>query len=309
MATNGENGYVSHEYLDKDVERGPALNKIRTAGAVSLSPELFEKLYLQPRESAGKSGIRHYLGNPTPIGLVGFLLCLTPLSNILMGWHGAGPYLGLAAMGAYFFFGGGMMTVCGVFEVCVSSGPHTWFPRPSPSFQYANISDSSFAVTHFRPWSSQALPASNKDNPGAFWLTYAVTLQDGVYGIVKGYPNQAAFMNEFAYILLWMGFLCFLYMIAALRTNAAFVVLFLWLMMTFVCLAGTFFQTYNGAAALAGRLQIAGGAFAFLACIVGWWILLSLLLAAVDFPVQIPLGDLTSIVPGYKSRHTDSSMV
>lgn len=106
-----------------------------------------------------------------------------------------------------------------------------------------------------------------------------------------------------------MGFLCFLYMIAALRTNAAFVVLFLWLMMTFVCLAGTFFQTYNGAAALAGRLQIAGGAFAFLACIVGWWILLSLLLAAVDFPVQIPLGDLTSIVPGYKSRHTDSSMV
>ncbi|KAK6822681.1 hypothetical protein PG990_015126 [Apiospora arundinis] len=276
MADNSDsNGYVSHEYLDKDVERAPALNKIRTAGAVSLSPELFEKLYLQPRESAGKSGIRHYLGNPTPIGLVGFLLCLTPLSNILMGWHGAGPYLGLAAMGAYFFFGGGMMTVCGVFElICGNTFPAVVF-------------------TSF----------------GAFWLTYAVTLQDGVYGIVKGYPNQAAFMNEFAYILLWMGFLCFLYMIAALRTNAAFVVLFLWLLMTFVCLAGTFFQTYNGAAELAGRLQIAGGAFAFLACIVGWWILFSLLLASVDFPVQIPLGDLTSIVPGYKKRHTEASMV
>lgn len=39
--------------------------------------------------------------------------------------------------------------------------------------------------------------SSNKYPPGAFWLTYAVTLQDGVYGIVKGYPNQAAFMNEF----------------------------------------------------------------------------------------------------------------
>ncbi|KAK8076474.1 hypothetical protein PG994_003746 [Apiospora phragmitis] len=277
MATNSENGYVSHEYLDKDLGAAPALNKIRTAGAVSLSPELFEKLYLQPRESAGKSGIRHYLGNPTPIGLIGFLLCLTPLSNILMGWHGAGPYLGLAAMGAYFFFGGGMMTVCGVFElICGNTFPAAVF-------------------TSF----------------GAFWLTYAVTLQDGVYGIVKGYPNQAAFMNEFAYILLWMGFLCFFFMIAALRTNMAFVALFLWLLMTFVCLAGAFFQTYNGAAALAGRLQVAGGAFAFLACIVGWWILLSLLLASVDFPVQLPLGDLTGIVPGYKSRHAkgEASMV
>ncbi|KAK7960949.1 hypothetical protein PG988_012163 [Apiospora saccharicola] len=237
MATNGENGYVSHEYLDKDIGSAPALNKIRTAGAVSLSPELFEKLYLQPRESAGKSGIRHYLGNPTPIGLVGFLLCLTPLSNILMGWHSASPSLGLAA--------------------------------------------------------------------SAFWLTYAVTLQDGVYGIIKGYPNQAAFMNEFAYILLYMGVLCTFYMIAALRTNAAFVALFLWLLLTFFCLAGAFFQTYSGAAALAGKLQVAGGAFSFLACLVGWWILLSLLLASVDFPFQLPLGDLTSIVPGYKSRHKE----
>lgn len=104
-----------------------------------------------------------------------------------------------------------------------------------------------------------------------------------------------------------MGFLCFLFMIAALRTNVAFVFLFLWLMMTFVCLTGAFFQTYNGAAALAGQLQIAGGAFAFLACVVGWWILLSLMLASVDFPVQLPLGDLTAIVPGYKSRHKEST--
>ncbi|KAK7938010.1 uncharacterized protein PG986_014878 [Apiospora aurea] len=275
MATNGENGYDSHEYLDKDIGTVPALNKIRTAGAVSLSPELFEKLYLQPREAAGSSGIRHFLGNPTPIGLVGFLLCLTPLSNILMGWHGAGPYLGLAAMGAYFFYGGGMMTVCAVFElICGNTFPAVVF--------------ASF---------------------GAFWLTYAVTLQDGVYGIVKGYPNQAAFMNEFAYILLYMGVLCFFFMIAALRTNMAFVSLFIWLTLTFGCLAGAFFQTYNGAAALAGRLQVAGGAFAFLACIVGWWILLSLLLASVDFPFQLPLGDLTSIVPGYKSRQKKSDSV
>lgn len=176
---------------------------------------------------------------------------------------------------------------------------------------------------------------SNRQFTGAFWLTYAVTLQDGVYGIIKGYPSQAAFMNEFgkllsawhvypppftssaktdfnatnptAYILLYMGVLCFFYMIAALRTNMAFVALFLWLLMTFFCLAGAFFQTYNGAAVLAGHLQVAGGAFAFLACIVGWWILLSLLLASVDFPFQLPLGDLTSIVPGYKSRHKEST--
>ncbi|KAK8057653.1 hypothetical protein PG996_011590 [Apiospora saccharicola] len=279
MATNGENGYVSHEYLDKDIGSAPALNKIRTAGAVSLSPELFEKLYLQPRESAGKSGIRHYLGNPTPI---------------------ASPSLGLAAMGAYFFYGGGMMTYCGVFElICGNTFPAVVFTSFVPRRLLVDLRRDT-ARRSLRHHQRLPEPSGLHER-----IRYVVLLSHPP--ILPLFIRKCGKLTRTttAYILLYMGVLCTFYMIAALRTNAAFVALFLWLLLTFFCLAGAFFQTYSGAAALAGKLQVAGGAFSFLACLVGWWILLSLLLASVDFPFQLPLGDLTSIVPGYKSRHKE----
>ena len=50
----------------------------------------------------------------------------------------------------------------------------------------------------------------------------------------------------------------------------------------------------NGNAALSHRLQIAGGAFAFLACICGWWIFLAIMLAELKFPWSIP-GEFTCV--------------
>lgn len=47
--------------------------------------------------------------------LGGFLLALTPLSNILLGWRGSGV-IGASDVGAYLFFGGMLMTVGGVLE-------------------------------------------------------------------------------------------------------------------------------------------------------------------------------------------------
>lgn len=65
------------------------LERIRTAGSISIPPELFERLYLSP-ENKVKGDLRSTFGNPTPLALIGFLLCLTPLSCDLMGWRGAG---------------------------------------------------------------------------------------------------------------------------------------------------------------------------------------------------------------------------
>lgn len=45
---------------------GAALNRIRTAGSISISPELFEKLYLSP-ENRVKGDLRKTFGNPTPM--------------------------------------------------------------------------------------------------------------------------------------------------------------------------------------------------------------------------------------------------
>lgn len=43
-----------------------ALRRIRTAGSVSMSPELFEKLYLSP-ENRVSGDLRKTFGNPTPM--------------------------------------------------------------------------------------------------------------------------------------------------------------------------------------------------------------------------------------------------
>lgn len=46
--------------------RDDALQKIRTAGTLSISPELFEKLYLTPK-TPNKGNLRAIIGNPSPL--------------------------------------------------------------------------------------------------------------------------------------------------------------------------------------------------------------------------------------------------
>lgn len=43
-----------------------ALHKIKTAGSISISPELFEKIYLSP-QNAVKGDLRKTVANPTPL--------------------------------------------------------------------------------------------------------------------------------------------------------------------------------------------------------------------------------------------------
>ena len=43
------NSPTSPYHLDRDVPSSEAINKIRTANSVTISPELFEKIYLNPQ--------------------------------------------------------------------------------------------------------------------------------------------------------------------------------------------------------------------------------------------------------------------
>src|ERR1700722_19439438 len=65
---NGNNGYVNGSYHlnDMKMDNESALKKIRTAGSISISSELFEKIYLSPQNSA-KGDLRKTFGNPTPV--------------------------------------------------------------------------------------------------------------------------------------------------------------------------------------------------------------------------------------------------
>ena len=52
--------------LSREATREETLEYVKSAGLLTLSPELFEKLYLQP-QTAVKGDLRKILGNPTPL--------------------------------------------------------------------------------------------------------------------------------------------------------------------------------------------------------------------------------------------------
>lgn len=142
---------------------------------------------------------------------------------------------------------------------------------------------------------------------GAFWLTFGMTLTP-FYNAAIAYqplePETATaapqFNATFAFFQVYMGVLCFIYFIIALRTNIIFVLIFLLLVPAFGCLAAVFFLTAQGIAATS--YQTAAGALTFVICLLGWYLFFVQLLAAVDFPLNLPVGDLSRFIKGASER-------
>ncbi|KAL8716200.1 MAG: hypothetical protein Q9220_000105 [cf. Caloplaca sp. 1 TL-2023] len=293
FSTHGVNGNGASGYDDGSSD---PLTRLRTAGSVNISPEMFEKLYLSP-ENRVKGELRKTFGNPTPIALVGFLLSLTPLSCDLMGWRGAGGN-GAASTGVFFFFGGVLMIIGSIGE---------W------------IIGNTFPFVVFGTF-------------GAFWLSFGATLVPSfnAYGAYVTDPTVAAttmgnpgnpaglqvpaFNASFAFFLVFMGMICFIFLICSLRTNIVFVTIFLTLVLAFACLAGAYFNlalvyenaTNMAAATRASKLVVAGGACTFVTSLAGWYIFFAIMLASLDFPLQIPVGDLSTLIKGASEKQKSS---
>jgi uncharacterized protein len=87
--SNGNNGYADvekdhagadsvngrydlhHDHHDPDT----ALKRMRTAGSLTITPELFEKIYLSPKNQVSNN-IRSTFGNPTPLWVNEVRVCL-----------------------------------------------------------------------------------------------------------------------------------------------------------------------------------------------------------------------------------------
>jgi len=269
---NGNGNYHQHlDHGDSDL----ALRQIRTAGSISISPELFEKIYLSPPNKV-KGELRKTFGNPTPLALIGFLLSLFPLSMILMGWRGASG-LGASSTGFFFFFGGLCMVLGGVGE---------W------------ILGNTFPFVVFTSF-------------GAFWLSFAATLQPfyNTYTAFKNSANSSSTGQEsvgfnvgIGYLMISMGLLCLVYLICSVRTNLVFFGIFFTLVPAFGLLAGTFFHNALGNLSIASKCEIAAGAFLFVTCCLGWYILMAIMLAAVDFPFDLPIFDLSGLIKGASEK-------
>lgn len=159
---------------------------------------------------------------------------------------------------------------------------------------------------------------------GGFWLAFAATLQPFYYAYGSYAPaggseaegmTTVGFTSSFAFFLLFMGLLCLVYLVCSLRTNVVFVVIFICLVIAFGLLAGTYWQNANAIGMsstspnaalnrldLANRLQIAAGAFCFVSSLAGWWLFFAIMLAALDFPFQLPVGDLSTVIKGRSQR-------
>lgn len=277
LEPNGHGANPPYNTKEYDAATMDGLQRLNTVSTINLTPEMFEKLYLSPQNKV-RGELRKTFGNPTPLAIIGFLISLSPLSADLMGWRGTSAVpgaVGAAGTGTYYFFGGLLMIVGAVGEFLLGN---------------------TFPFVVFGSF-------------GAFWLGFAATLQP-FYNAVGAYGDDpAAFYSSFAFFQLAMGLLCFVYLICSFRTNIAFVIIFFTLVMAFCMLSGAYWQLANGNLTTAAHLQVAAGAFTFVTCASGWWIFLALMLASVDFPLQIPLGDLSTKIKGNsqtaKERNAD----
>jgi succinate-acetate transporter protein len=147
---------------------------------------------------------------------------------------------------------------------------------------------------------------------GAFWLTFAATLTPYYNASIAYDPTHPAasssnpvFAATFAYFQLYMGMLCFIYLICSLRTNIVFFMIFLLLVPAFGCLAGVFWKIAQGtpeALATAVKAQHAAGGLTFVVCLLGWYLFFVQLLASVDFPLNLPVGDLSRFIKGASEK-------
>ncbi|KAI0509148.1 GPR1/FUN34/yaaH family-domain-containing protein [Xylaria bambusicola] len=255
--------------------RDEMLERVKTTGAISMPPELFEQLYLAPKNHVSGQ-LRHTFGNPTPIALSGFLLCSTPLSMILLEWQGAGGFGGGANVGSYFFLGGLLVLLGGIGE---------W------------ILGNTFPATVFLTF-------------GGFWLTFGATIVPG-YGAYALYStsgvaaqglDEAQFYATFSFFLVAMTLLSAVYTVASIRTNVVLFVLLLLLIPTFACLSGSFFAVAQGLPMKAQKLQHVGAGLLLVVSLLGWYIFVALILSCVEFPFMLPLGDLSTVIPPRKDE-------
>lgn len=120
---NGNGNYASGA---NGIASMPSLQQVQTAGSITITPEMFERMYLAP-ENKVSGDLRRTLGNPTAIGLGGFLIAYSPLIFSILEWRGY-TGLGAATIGTYYFSGGLIAIIACIFEFILGNTfPATFF--------------------------------------------------------------------------------------------------------------------------------------------------------------------------------------
>ncbi|TVY83412.1 Protein alcS [Lachnellula suecica] len=258
----------AHDDVSESSERPHLLSQVKSSGGMTISPELFEKLYLTPK-TAATGDLRKRFANPTPLGLMGFVISALTFSAILMGWGGATTLVGVA--GIFYFTGPVLLVLAMIFE---------WIMGNFFSMMVMGM----FAV---------------------FWLSFGV-LETPSWGIAASYsPNGDAAEGAASvgynaavalYLMVW-GFWLFTTWIFTLKTNTVFSLIFLFAFISSFILAGAYWKVSTGDYSMAMKLQKAGAAVFFVVALLGYYMTVVMMAAEMRISLKLPVGDLSHFWP------------
>ncbi|RDL37972.1 Uncharacterized protein BP5553_05405 [Venustampulla echinocandica] len=269
IRTSGDqrkNGVVDSNYEESGGIH--PISQVKSLGGISISPELFEKLYLTPKTN-NVGDLRQRFANPTPLGLMGFVISSFTFSAILMGWGGATTLVGVA--GIFYFTGPILLLFAMICE---------WIMGNFFSMMVMGM----FAV---------------------FWLSFGV-LQTPAWGIAASYSatgnaaEGAASVGYNAavalYLMVW-GFWLFTIFLFTLKTNTVFALIFLLAFTSSFIIGGAYWKVSTGDFDMALKLQKAGGATFFVVALLGYYITVVMMAAEMRITLKLPVGDLSHFWP------------
>lgn len=108
-----------------------------------------------------------------------------------------------------------------------------------------------------------------------------------------------------AFAILFVALINFYFTICSVRTNVVLFIVFLFIEVALLFVAGAYWAEADGRKDVAANLQVAGSACAFVFCVFGWYLELHLMLQAVDLPLDLPLFDLSKYIKGASDLKKD----
>ncbi|KAI1372765.1 GPR1/FUN34/yaaH family-domain-containing protein [Hypoxylon crocopeplum] len=255
---------MAHKLMNhSDEEKGLQ----RTDTSVTMPPELFEKLYLTPKVPHVGDYNRRF-ANPTPLGIVGFVISTFTFAMCLMGWGGASGTTPVA--GIFFFVGPVLLIFSMVFE---------------------------WVMGNFFPMMAMGLYA-------VFWLSFGL-LQLPTLQLTSPYATAAdptGAMSPEAnsvlgiYLIVW-GFALFTFFLFTLKVNAVFALIFACATSAVWTLSSSYFKLAAGDLEGAASRQKAGGALLFAVAALGWYMCVIIMAGEMRITLNLPLGDLSRFWP------------
>ncbi|KAJ4415614.1 hypothetical protein N0V82_007248 [Gnomoniopsis sp. IMI 355080] len=256
-----------------DAEKGLT----QTTSGVTMSPELFERLYFAPK-TPHVGDYNKKFANPTALGFVGFAISASSFAMVLMGWGGASGLSPLA--GIFFFTGPLLLTFAMVFEWIMGN----FFPMMVMGL---------FSV---------------------FWLSFGVlqlpTLQLGAPFATPDDPTgtlSPAFNAAIALYLIVWGCALFTFFFFTLKINLVFAAIFGLVTAGTFTLSGAYWKVSQLDFDTAMNLQKAGGALIFAVAILGWYSCFIIMAAEMRVPINLPMGDLSRFWPSSNVELSDET--